>query len=125
MRIKLDENFGARTDELFRSAGHDVETVRHEQLSGCTDAELYARCSREKRCLVTLDLDFADILRFPPAASSGIVVLRLPRNPSFSALQMLVRQFLHTAGLRPLAGNLWIVEPGRIRIHDLDADDNC
>jgi hypothetical protein len=46
MKFKLDENFGSRTVELFRSAGHDIETVQHEQLSGCTDAELYARCNR-------------------------------------------------------------------------------
>jgi hypothetical protein len=28
MKFKLDENFGTRTQELFRAAGHDVQTVR-------------------------------------------------------------------------------------------------
>ena len=34
MRLKLDENLGLRQRDLLRSAGHDVDTVRDERLSG-------------------------------------------------------------------------------------------
>ena len=47
-------------------AAHDANTVVDQGLKGCTDGELYDHCRIEKRCLVTLDIDFSDVLRFPP-----------------------------------------------------------
>jgi len=35
MKFKLDENFGYRTQKLFREANHDVSTVLNENLHGC------------------------------------------------------------------------------------------
>ena len=78
MKWKLDENLGSRTVHLFLKAGHDAETVLQEELSGSSDETLFEVCVREDRCLLTLDIDFADVLRFPPHQTAGIAVLRLP-----------------------------------------------
>lgn len=51
MKVKLDENLGRQATEVFRSAGHDVGTVRHQGLSGARDEAVYELCSREQRCL--------------------------------------------------------------------------
>ncbi len=120
MKFKLDENFGARTQDLFRNQGHDIKTVRDEQLQGCADQRLYEVCCAERRCLVTLDLDFSDVLRFPPRQSSGIVVIRVPRNPSLPLLEQLIRQFFKSLETMPVEQNLWIVEAGRIRVHQTE-----
>jgi len=120
MKFKLDENFGTRTQEIFRSLGHDVETVRSQDLQGCSDQHLFEVCCTENRCLVTLDLDFADVVRFPPSQSSGIVVIRVPHNPSLALLEQMARQFLRTAAQFTLEKSLLIVEVGRIRIHESD-----
>ncbi len=117
MRFKLDENFGNRTVGLFRLRGHDVVTVREQELAGCSDERLFDVCARENRCLVTLDLDFADVVRFPPAHSSGIAVIRLPRNPSLDLLGRLVSKMLGALEAEPILGRLWVVEVTRIRIH--------
>ena len=66
MKFKLDENIGAHTQRIFDQAGHDVKTVFEESLSGTADEELFRICQAEQRCLVTLDLDFSNVLRFPP-----------------------------------------------------------
>ena len=87
MKFKLDENFGTRTQRIIRAAGHDVQTVRDEGLQGSSDQHLYDVCRFEQRCLVTLDLDFADTIRFQPVQGAGIAVIRLPRNPSLPLLE--------------------------------------
>ncbi len=120
LKFKLDENFGTRTQNVFRSAGFDVQTVRDEDLQGCTDQHLFDVCCKEGRCLVTLDLDFADVRRFPPQETAGIVVIRVPRNPTLALLEQLVRQFLRALQTMPVKGQLWIVEVGRIRIREGD-----
>ncbi len=79
MKFRLDENFGNRTQALFRAAGHDVQTVREEGLQGNPDQKLYEVCCIEQRCMVTLDLDFAEVTRFPPEPMAGLAVLRVPR----------------------------------------------
>ena len=99
MRFKLDENIAARTQQIFRDAGHDVQTVRDQHLQGSSDQYLYKVCGDERRCLITLDLDFSDVTRFPPDGVYGIVVIRLPRNPSLQSLEQLIRQFLQTLTL--------------------------
>jgi len=126
MRFKLDENFGIRTQKLFLSAGYDVKTVHEQNLHGCSDQNLYEICCAEKRCLLTLDLDFSDITRFPPDRTNGIVVFRIPRNPSNALLEQLIRQFFQILAQIQIEKKLLIVEIGRVRIHqseeDLDLD---
>ena len=124
MRFKLDENFGTRTQQLFKAAGHEVQTVRDQHMQGCSDRSLYETCCSEKYCLVTLDLDFADIIDFPPAKASGIIVIRVSRNPSLALLEKLVRQFLEAIVQTSVEGRLWIVEPGHIRVHRSETSDN-
>ncbi len=120
MKFKLDENFGTRTQQLFRAHGFDAETVRGQGLGGSSDQRLYKICCAEQRCLVTLDLDFADVTHFPPSKSNGIVVIRVPRNPSLVLLEQLISQFLQTVNQTSIEKQLWIVEVGRIRMHEVD-----
>jgi predicted nuclease of predicted toxin-antitoxin system len=71
----------------------------------------------EGRTLVTLDLDFANPLRFSPHDTAGVVVLRVPR-PVVAQIEAMLRAALPRLKQGPLANRLWIVEPGRIREYD-------
>lgn len=122
MKFKLDENFGMRTQQLFRLAGYDIHTIREQKMQGCSDEQLYKVCCAEQRCLVTLDLDFTDVTRFSPYQANGIVVIRVPRNPSLVLLEQLIRQFLHALSKMPVEKRLWIVEVSRIRVHQSEED---
>ncbi|MFQ5873922.1 MAG: DUF5615 family PIN-like protein [Dehalococcoidia bacterium] len=124
MRFKLDENFGTRVQHHFRAQGHDVQTVRDQGLQGSSDQRLYEICCAEGQCLVTFDLDFADVTRFPPGESNGIVVFRVPQVPSLGLLEQLIRQFLRALRQLPVERQLWIVEAGRIRVHQSEHDGN-
>ena len=76
MKLKLDEDLGRRGDGILTAAGHDVVTVVEQSMQAADDDSLIEVCRREDRCLATLDLDFANPLRFLPSAYRGIAVLR-------------------------------------------------
>lgn len=96
MKFKLDENLGPRAAALIAESGHDVATVPQEKLSGTSDGHLFESCITECRCLISLDLDFADVTRFRPYKTAGIAVLRLPQGASPRLLTALLRGLLAT-----------------------------
>ena len=115
MTIKLDENLGSRGAAILRAAGHHATTVAEEGLSSASDTRLAEVCRCERKCLVTLDLDFGNPLRFSPSHHSGIAVLRLPRRATAEDLFDAIRTLAIGLANRTLEGKLWIVQQGHIR----------
>lgn len=113
--FKLDENLPAEAAELLQAAGHDALTVLDQALGGHPDDSLALACRRERRAIVTFDLDFSDIRTYPPEEYFGIVVFRLVRQETPHVLRVLDR-LIPRFGDEPLAGKLWIVSETSIRI---------
>ena len=117
MRLKLDENLSRSAAELCRAAGHDVMTVRDQGLQGAPDEKVFAVSARESRALVTLDRDLGQVLRFPPSSSAGIVIIEAGPRATHRGLLERMRELLTMLETRSPDRALWIVEPGRLRIH--------
>ena len=117
MKLKLDENIGRRGLELLKAAGHDVMTVGEQQLQGAKDEVLFAVCADEGRALVTLDHDFGQVLRFPPDEGAGTAILELGPRPTAQGLLDRIGDLIALLQVRDLTGELWIIEPGRLRVH--------
>jgi predicted nuclease of predicted toxin-antitoxin system len=117
MRFKLDENLSRSVADLFRSAGHDAMTVRERDLQSAPDELVSEVAAREGRTLVTLDRDLGQVLRFPPGASAGIIVIDVGPRASHQGLLNRTRGMLALIETRSPDRALWIAEPGRVRVH--------
>lgn len=114
MKFKIDENLPAEAADILRGAGFAADTAADENLSGADDDTVASISRSERRILVTLDLDFANIRAYPPGEHAGIIVLRIKRQDKPTVLPY-VRRFTTALGARNPAGELWIVDSNRIR----------
>lgn len=117
MKLKLDENLGNAARKALESAGHDVSTVPLQNLQGALDDQLIHLCKLEGHALVSLDLDFANPFQYNPADYPGIAVLRMPSEPASGVLGQLIRTLIGGLATESLAGHLWIIEIGRLRVY--------
>ena len=123
MKLKLDENLGQVALTLFCQHGHEISTVPEQGLSSASDRTLIETCRAQQRCLVTLDLDFANPLLFRPSDYAGIAVLRLPSEPSHDDLIDAVVTLVVALRAKNIKGKLWIVQRGRIREYQEERTD--
>ena len=122
VQFKTDENLPLEVAELLRQAGYNALTIWDQELVGSADHEIAKICQRERRCLITLDKDFADICTYPPEDFAGLMILRLKQQDKLTILEI-VKKVITLLPHNPIDQHLWIVEERRIRIRGMaDAD---
>lgn len=94
IKVKIDENLGNTAKYYLIENGFDVQSVQDENLCGTTDENLFNYSKKEHRCLITLDKDFSDIIRFNPENSYGIVVLRIQDRISVDTILKMLKNFI-------------------------------
>lgn len=114
-RFKVDENLPEDVVQILTQAGHDASSVIKQNLQGCADDTISNVCRDEDRALITLDLDFADIRRYPPEEFPGIIVIRASQQDRPSLINIL-RRMLPVFDGEKLASNLWIVDETGVRV---------
>lgn len=115
MRIKLDENIPTSAAQPLRSAGHDVDTVVDEHLTGANDGDVLRAATTADRLVVTLDRGFGDIRAYPPGNHGGVLVLRCA-DQSPAAVTRDLEQLLTEVDLEELAGCIGVFRDGELRI---------
>lgn len=116
LHFKLDENMDPQWRIPLEQEDCRVSTIAEEGLQSTDDRTLAKTCQDHALCLITADIDFAQTLEYPPEEYAGLIVLRHP-NPTLKAMLGLVSQIGVAIRNESPVGCLWIVEPGRIRIH--------
>ncbi len=103
---------------MLREQGHDAVSVLELGLSGAEDGLVSAAAIADRRVLVTLDGDFANVLRYPPSATPGILRLRLHPATEEAVRAMLLDVIPRLAPIR-IVGKLAVADgegAGKIRI---------
>jgi predicted nuclease of predicted toxin-antitoxin system len=115
MKIKLDENISRHLKPHLQQAGHDVFTAADEGLLGKSDVEVGAAAKSEGMILFTLDLEFADLRKFPPGTHPGIILFR-PQSMGPLATNRFIVNFVKEIDMTAFSGCTVIVDPTRVRI---------
>lgn len=115
MKLLLDENISPQQATVLREQGHDVVAAVEVGLSGEPDTQIRAYAIQEDRVLITLDADFADMLRFPPAGTPGVIRLKI-HPPTEAAIREQIQLALQRLKDADLKGCLAVAHKGIVRI---------
>jgi predicted nuclease of predicted toxin-antitoxin system len=116
VRFFLDANMPRSAVSALTQLGHEVEFSRDIGMANDRDEAIAARARETQAVLVTRDLDFADVRRYPPEQYAGIVVLRLPDDAIAPDIVNVVERFAgNPAFTSQLAGRLAVVDESRVR----------
>jgi predicted nuclease of predicted toxin-antitoxin system len=116
MRFLIDANLPRSIVALVAGLGHEVEFARDTGLAAAPDADVVERAKARRAALVTRDMDFADVRRYPPDQYAGLVVLRVPDGLKSAEIVQVLERFLREPRfVSQLSGRLAIVEVDRVR----------
>lgn len=100
----------------LRESGFEVLEVRDCGLRGKSDEEIFNFAQTENATLLTADLGFGNILRFPVGSHSGIVIIHLPNEISVVEMNRQVCAAIDDLAEEDFRGSLIVIEPGKVRI---------
>ncbi|MGH7743787.1 MAG: DUF5615 family PIN-like protein [Candidatus Dormibacteria bacterium] len=113
MDFVADESCAWPVILALREAGHDVIAIA-EVAKGAVDEQVLEYARREKRVLITEDLDFGKLVFAQGSRSAGVILLRFNSRARLSK-PVTVVQAVARLGSR-LQKAFAVVEPGRVRL---------
>lgn len=116
-RFLLDADMPRSSAEAIRSLGFNVEDVRDIGMRYAKDQEIMDFALETGRVVITRDLDYGEILRYPQ--HPGAIILRLPTGFVTKEVNEALMDFLSSAKNEILQNAIIIVELGRYRRRSL------
>ena len=119
MRFKIDENLPDDNAILLRVEGYEARTISEQGARGIADPALAHMCMENDEILVTMDMDFADSLTYPPSEFAGFLIFRT-RALGKSEIIGFFRNNLQVLKTLELRHHLTIISDIEIRIYPGD-----
>ena len=119
MKFIVDMPLSWQLAEVLRNKGYDAFHIRERGLQCASDENIFDLAVKEKRIIVTADLDFSRI--FALSHQSGETGLLLFREGNLSDSQMieLLERVLDSVSAERIQRSIVVVEHHRIRITPL------
>jgi predicted nuclease of predicted toxin-antitoxin system len=120
-KFLLDANLSTQT-ATFLSEAFDLDVVDLRSLnpSSLRDREVIELAKRERRVIITFDVDFGELYYLREKAAFGAIVLRL-RNQTPESVNRVLANFLTQEAPRiNLESSLVVVTENRVRTLTLD-----
>ena len=118
MRFLGDVGVSTSTLRALREAGYDAVHLREQNLHRLPDGAILEKASNEGRIVITLDLDFGDLLAFSGGRLPSVIIFRL-HNQTPSNVTRRPFDLLSVEIPRLEAGAVIIVEDSRYRMRHL------
>ena len=115
MQLFTDECVYRVTIDSLRSWGHDVVTAHDAGLVGEADEMVLEYAVSHGRVLITIDLDFGNIRRYPPSDHRGVIVLRI-RSRILDEVHSVLQNFLADTTHDELSQTLVVIDHHKYRL---------
>lgn len=117
MRFLLDENLSYETADFLNALGHDAKTAAEFGLGGVPDEKVIEKAVKERRTVITHDLDFGEIFYFASDKKLSVIILRL-KDQTIESVNKTLERVLNLRLLKQtkLESRLILVEEDKIRI---------
>ena len=113
LKFLLDADMPRSSAEVLHAFDIDVKYVRDLGMRYAKDSEIIAYAQRTGRVVITRDLDFGSILRYPD--HPGAIILRLPFEYTAKELNEVLKDFLSSVDEKIIQKAIIILELGRYR----------
>ena len=122
MKFLLDANLSPETADFLRRLSFNAKSLIEMRRGGLDDSGVMQLAKKEKRILITFDLDFGEIAYFSELEHLGVIVLRLT-DQRIESVNSVLGSFLKKCKSASTPINLFkkltILEEGRFRISPL------
>jgi len=118
MKFLADVGIARSTVEALRERGQDATHLAEQGLQHLADAAILRKAREEQRILLTLDLDFGDLVAAGLHLRPSVVIFRL-RNRSPSRVTTRLLQVLGSCPAELESGAVVIVEDAGHRVRRL------
>lgn len=116
-KFLLDANLSPETRKyLVKKFKLDAIDLISKNKSSLSDEAVVKLAKREKRVIITFDLDFGEIYYFSERGKIGIIVLRIKDQTVESVNKTLDKFFHNVANNINLENSLIIIDENKIRI---------
>jgi predicted nuclease of predicted toxin-antitoxin system len=115
MKLKLDENLSRHLKPALAMLGHEVLTVADENLLSQPDTEIARAAKSEHRMLLMLDVEFADLRKYPPGSHPGVILFR-PLSMSPLSVNAFITGSVRRTDLEKLDACVAVVDPVHVRV---------
>jgi len=122
MKFLADAGISIATVLALRDHGHDAVHLREQGLQRLPDTKVMEKAIAEKRVVLTLDLDFGDLLALGIEKEPSVVIFRLYDETPASVNPRLMR-VLEDRRSELESGALIVVEDGRYRMRRLPIEE--
>lgn len=116
-RVKFlaDECVGLPTIYFLKEEGYSVTTSTEAGLNSKQDMEVLSWAIKEKRILITEDIDFGNIILYPPKLHHGIILLRF-RHRLENEIHAILTKLLKELPTKDFNKTLIIVDAEKYRV---------
>ena len=116
MQILVDEDLPRSLVRELQRAGIVSQHVLDLGVRGRSDDEILSLARSRDLTLLTGDVGFGNLLRYPLNSHFGIVITRIPNEMPTERSNAAIVQALLGLNSEEIHGSLIIIEPGRVRL---------